>query len=279
MDIAEVNPLDATIKETLNQRREILEQKFEADVIFFYGQIQDGAITSYRTLIQGLQGEGSSGKQRLVIFLNTLGGSVETVERFSNINRRFYTEVFFVVPDQAMSAGTVFCLSGEQIYMDYSSALGPIDPQLFNGDAYVPVRGYLDKINEFAEKMKAGTTLNPVEVALLQKMDLAFLGFCEQISNFANDLTKQWLQAYMFKNALKSDAQIKNIVESLGNNQKWLSHGRYINVEKLKEMGLSIVDYTDDKELSQAIHRYNDLVISYIQRHRFTFFLNSKNYF
>jgi ClpP class serine protease len=44
--------------------------------------------------------------------------------------RKHYKTVNFVVPDYAMSAGTIFCMSGDKIFMDYASALGPIDPQV-----------------------------------------------------------------------------------------------------------------------------------------------------
>ena len=67
---------------------------------------------------------GGTSADRLVIFLNTPGGSAETVEKMVEVVRYHYGEVFFVVPDYAMSAGTIFCTSGDKIFMDYSSALG-----------------------------------------------------------------------------------------------------------------------------------------------------------
>lgn len=51
-----------------------------------------------------------------------------------------------MVPDCAMSAGTIFCMAGDKIWMGYYSSLGPIDPQVFNGKNWVPALGYLDKV-------------------------------------------------------------------------------------------------------------------------------------
>ena len=47
-----------------------------------------------------------------------------------------------------MSAGTILCMSGDKIFMDYASILGPIDPQVPTPDTgdYVPALGYLDKV-------------------------------------------------------------------------------------------------------------------------------------
>ena len=44
--------------------------------------------------------------------------------------RSNYGDVTVIVPDRAMSAGTIFALSADRIMMDYFSCLGPIDPQI-----------------------------------------------------------------------------------------------------------------------------------------------------
>ena len=41
--------------------------------------------------------------------------------------------------------------------MDYSSSLGPIDPQIWNGKEFVPALGYLDKVDQLLAKAKDGT--------------------------------------------------------------------------------------------------------------------------
>ena len=101
-------------------------------------------------------------KPKLAILLTTIGGSTTAVERYVNIIRKHYSKVIFIVPDYAYSAGTIFCMSGDEIWMDYFSVLGPIDPQVPNKEGkYVPALGYLDKINELIEKCKNGTITNP----------------------------------------------------------------------------------------------------------------------
>ena len=82
-------------------------------------------------------------------------------------------------PDYAMSAGTIFCMSGDEIYMDYSSALGPIDPQVFNGDTWVPALGYLEKVAELVQKSHDGK-LSDAEYMILANQDLAELAQYEQ---------------------------------------------------------------------------------------------------
>lgn len=281
MDIVEVSALHAAIKQSVNAKIAELENLLDSDVVFFYGQIHSNVVSAYRILIQKLQGKEKSGRKNLAVFLNTPGGSAETVERLSDINRYFYEKVYFVVPDQAMSAGTVFCMSGDKIFMDYSSALGPIDPQIYIEGKYVPIQGYLDKIDECLEKTAKGELFNVVEIALLQKIDFAFWKFCEQSSAFANELVIKWLSKYMFGNSREPFEKIKNIADKLNDSGIWKSHGRYINIDTLKSLGLKIEDYTQDEKLFKAIHEYNNLLLNHIYFNNLTLgnFFNSRNYF
>jgi len=133
---------DSTLHEILNKRLSDLEKHFNADFLFYYGPITDSLDKPFRDLIEELKAEKDT-KKTLFIMLNTPGGSAETVERLVKITRHHYETVNFIVPDAAYSAGTIFCLSGDNIYMDYSSSLGPIDPQVYNGKNWVPALGYL----------------------------------------------------------------------------------------------------------------------------------------
>ena len=47
-------------------------------------------------------------------------------------------------------------MSGDRIYMDYTSSLGPIDPQIHNGKEFVPALGYLDKVEKMIQKSAEG---------------------------------------------------------------------------------------------------------------------------
>src|SRR5215217_4652818 len=136
---------DAFIKDLLFRTLTDLENRVEAEIVLYMGDVDDETFRMFRDLTWELRGDEES-RARLAIFLNTDGGSAEIVERVVDIIRRYYEEVYFVVPDFAMSAGTIFCMSGDKIFMDYSSSLGPIDPQVHNGKQWVPALGYLDQV-------------------------------------------------------------------------------------------------------------------------------------
>lgn len=290
MDLAEMNPVDKTIKMAAGDHLSKLEKMFCADLLFFYGEIHPNCFSYYRKCIYDLA-QDKEKKEKLVIFLNTPGGSVETVDRFVGVNRNMYSEVYFVIPDWAMSAGTVFCMSGDRIYMEPSSALGPIDPQIYNEKQYVPALGYLDKIKEYIQKVEQGIPLNAVDIFFLQRQDIAFLQKCEQQCALTETLIEKWLTEYKFKDwTVHSDTnkpvtldekrnKAKEIAKNLGNSQEWLSHGRCITMDRLESMGLKIDDYTKDTKLAFAIREYSDLLTSYIMSRNIQFFLHSRLYF
>jgi Serine dehydrogenase proteinase len=252
-------PVDETIKSLLNQKLVDLETHFKADFLSYYGPIQDGSETWFLRVVEELASDPGK-KNALFVMLTTPGGSATVVERFVNILRHHYSEVNFIVPDYAYSAGTIFCMSGDSIHMDFFSVLGPIDPQVTNKEGHlVAALGYLDKVNELVEKAKANT-LTQAEFLILKDLDLAELRGYEQAKELTVDLLKKWLVKYKFKNwavhtstpnlvgqVVTPEEKIQRaeeIADKLGDNKVWKSHSRPINIETLeKDLKLKIEDY------------------------------------
>jgi hypothetical protein len=286
--------LEKHVKELLNTRIAAIEKHFNGDCIFYDGPIFPSLEKRFREFIELLQDNGGNHK-RLIVFLNSPGGSAETVEKMVEIIRYHYSEVYFVVPDEAMSAGTILCMSGDKIYMDYSSSLGPIDPQVFNGKDWVPALGYLDQVEKMIEK-SANNELTEAELIILQNQDIAMLSQFEQAKNLTITILKEWLVEYKFKDWTthqtnpeklgqnvtleEKEERAEEIANILSNNKIWHSHGRKISAATLsKKLKLKIEDYSDDSELRFKIRSYNDFLIDYINRHDTRVFLHSRCYF
>lgn len=289
-----VQELDKHVKDLLNERIVALEEYFDGDCIFYYGLIFPSLEKRFRQFIELLQEDGNNLK-RLIVFLNTPGGSAETAEKMVELIRYHYSGVYFVIPDEAMSAGTIFCLSGNKIYMDYSSSLGPIDPQVFNGKDWVPALGYLDQVEKMIEK-SANNQLTEAEFIILQNQDLAMLSQFEQAKNLTITLIKKWLVEYKFKDwsthrtnpdkkgqnvtLEEKEERAEEIANILSDNKIWHSHGRKISVSTLTNvLKLEIEDYSENKKLRSMVRSYNDFLIDYINRHDTIFFLHSRCYF
>jgi len=282
-------PVDQTIKSLLDNKLNELEKHLNADVLWFYGPIQDGSEQLFLELVEQLAGDDNK-KGILYIILTTPGGSAIAVERYVNIIRHHYQEVNFIVPNYAYSAGTIFCMSGNNILMDYSSVLGPIDPQVVNKEGkMVPALGYLDKINELIQKSQNGQ-LSPAEFIILKEFDLAELRAYEQARELTIDQLKKWLVQYKFKNwnihknnkEVTYEEKIKKaeeIADKLIDSNIWKSHGRPISIEILEnELKLKIEDFGKNPKLSELIRTYNRLIIDYIKKIGIPNFIHTRKF-
>ncbi len=286
--------LDETVRAGLTASLEALETRLEGDGAFYFGPIDTSLIRVFRDFIEKLAASENK-LPRLLMFVNTPGGSAEAVEKMVEIIRHHYDEVFFIVPDFALSAGTILCMSGDRIFMDYSSSLGPIDPQVHNGKEWVPALGYLDKVEELLKKATAGTLSN-AEFLILQNQDLAVLSRYEQARDLTITLLKKWLVDYKFRDwtehatnpekmgqAVTQDEKrerASEIAKNLGNNRFWHSHGRMIGPATLQRvLRLKVDDYSHDDTLRPLIRAYNDLLTQYVARGNYQFFLHSREYF
>ena len=208
--------------------------------------------------------------------------------------RHHYQEVNFIVPDYAFSAGTIFCMSGDNIYMDYFSVLGPIDPQVQNKDGkWVAALGYLDKINELIDKAQKNT-LTQAEFVILKDFDLAELKGYEQAKELTIDLLKKWLVKFKFKDwsnhqtnpdllnqpvtVLEKEQRANEIADLLSNNNEWKSHGRPINIDTLEnKLRLKIEDYSNEP-IRPLIREYYELLSNFVNTNNIHIFVQTKNF-
>lgn len=280
------SPIDDTLRQMLQAKLKALEQYLNADVFVYYGSLAPVSANMFAKLVEDLKADVVK-RDKLYVILTTLGGSAEIVERYVNILRHHYSEVNFIVPDYAYSAGTIFCMSGDSIFMDYISVLGPIDPQVPNKDnRYVAALGYLDKINEFIDKAANGT-LTKAELIWLKELDLGEIRSFEQARDLTTDLLTKWLVKYKFKNwtqhhngtevteADKKD-RAAEIAKELSDNKKWKSHGKGISIAELHALKLKIEDYGKDEQLRSLIRDYYNAMDEYVRMKNINLFIQNR---
>lgn len=124
-----ISPIDNSNKDLIKQAHDNLEKILDADVFVYYGGLIDGGERTVRKIIEDLAKDPNK-KEKLYVVLTTGGGSINPVKRIVNIFRNYYSEIHYIIPDYAYSAGTIMCCSGDSILMSYYSVLGPIDPQV-----------------------------------------------------------------------------------------------------------------------------------------------------
>ena len=269
-----------SIRSLLNQDLRILEGILQSDVLTIFGPIQHGLENIVRKSVEGIRYR----KNRIAIILNTVGGVVEVVERMVTIIRAHYDTVDFLIPDRAMSAGTVFVMAGDRIFMNYFSCLGPIDPQIVKDGKLVPAMSYLNQYQRLYKKAESGQ-LNTAELILLNNFDAGELYQFEQARLLSQDLLTKWLSIYKFRNwdthsstgnpvtSEEKRKRAEEIARILSDYGRWRSHGRAISRDTLVSdpIRLRIEKIENNPGLPSDLNYYIERLEYYMQnirRHR-----------
>lgn len=279
-------PLDKYIRQQLNGHLAQLEDALSADALSIVSPILPGLDKRVRDALDFL----TDPRKHLAIILETPGGIVEVVERIVGTIRHRYERVTVIVPDKAMSAGTILALAADNIMMDHFSCLGPVDPQVEKEGRLVPALSYLNQFERLNQKAAQGT-LTTAEYALLTKLDLGELHQFEQARELSIELIIRWLPKYKFKDWTRTETRgmlvteelkkerAREIARILNNTERWHSHSRGIDMETLRsELGLVIEDFSQGP-LRRTIHDYFDLLRDYQVQKQLPYFVQTREYF
>lgn len=277
------------VEKQLDRHIRSLERVTDADVLTFVGPISPPMDDVIREAVEHFDPH----KKRLVVILETSGGVIEVVERIVTTFRQHYGTVEFIVPKYAMSAGTVLVLSGDEIYMDYYSLLGPIDPQVRVPErGLIPALGYLEQYNRLIRKSQKGTITSAELAYLIRKFDPAELYKFEQAKELSVTLVREWLVKYKFKNWKKTESRgmtvtakmrekrADDIARKLQKTDLWRSHGRGIPIGVLvHDLNLKIKDFGQMPELNREIRKYVNALDDYMTIQRLVAGLHKRGLF
>ena len=282
-----MEPVDTHVKNQLDSLIETIGDELNSDVVSVVSPIVPGVDRALRRAIE----DGPCTKSSLAVIHDTPGGVAEVVERMVDAIRFNYDEMIVIVPDRAMSAGTIFALSADRIMMDYFSRLGPIDPQFEKGDDLVPALSYLNQYERLNQKAENGE-LTSAEYALLSKLDLGELYQFEQARELSIELLVKWLSQYKFKGWVRTETRgmkvtqemkeqrAQEIATLLNDTERWHSHSRGIDMNTLRdEVGLKIENLAESPTLHKNVRTYYELLRDYMVRQRLMSFIHSRGYF
>ena len=192
----------------------------------------------------------------LDLILHTPGGEVAATESIINYIKSKFADFRVIVPQLAMSGGTMIACSAKEIIMGNHSSLGPVDPQ-YNG---IPAHGVIEEFNRAHAEIKLDQSKLAVWQFVLQKYNPSFIGECIKAVAWSRQILEQSLKDRMGK----SSEEIKKISDELCDHSISLSHSRHLNKSKCKDIGLTIIDLENDSKLQ-------DLVLSYHHSMMITF--------
>lgn len=196
------------------------------------------------------------------VLLSTRGGSAHQISRFVNVLRARFDEVHFLIPTFAMSAGTLFALSGDTITMTSRACLGPIDPQVPTKDGrYVPAQALLllvDKLQQDGDSaLKDGRPVPWTAVRIIDGLDKKELADAITASQYSHTMAFQFLTNFKFRRWINhrtsgapvTDVEKRNaaniIANALVSHDRWKAHGHAIPREVLWAEVRLLVEHPD----------------------------------
>lgn len=183
---------------------------------------------------------GKINSKKLDFYIETPGGRGEAAEEIARFIRERFENIDFVISGEAKSAGTVLALSGNNIWMTESGSLGPIDAQVKIGRTQTSAHDYIEWVDEKRKEANKVGRLNPFDAVVTAQISPGELKHVLYAQKFSEDLVKEWLPKYKFKNWVTTETRgvtvtpemrqsaANAVVDELLDHSRWRSHGRFL---------------------------------------------------
>lgn len=179
----------------------------------------------------------------LDLFLHTPGGEVAATESLVHYLREIFgNDIRAVIPQIAMSAGTVIACSCNSILMGKHSNIGPVDPQI-NG---IPAIGVIEELarafKEIKKDQRIALTWNPI----LSRLMPSFVQQCHWAIQSSKDFLRESLNTGMLRDTPEDSREetVDKIVETLTDLNYNKAHNRHIHYQECIDLGLAVYMHT-----------------------------------
>src|SRR5262249_51197929 len=169
---------------------------------------------------------GSRERRRgLDLILHTPGGSIAATESLVDYLRQIFgKDIRAIVPQIAMSAGTMIACSCKEILIARHGNLGPIDPHLRGFPAY----GVKEEFKRAIREVSSDPATIPVAQDIISRYGPTFLSQCENAIDWAKEFVETQLKEVMFEGDPQAGKKAKKIVRQLTDYRGNKTHQRHI---------------------------------------------------
>jgi hypothetical protein len=186
----------------------------------------------------------------LDLFLHTPGGETAATESLVDyLHSMFGTNIRAIVPQIALSAGTMIACAAKEILMGKHSSLGPIDPQFGN----IPAHGIIEEFKRAHAEIKLDQSKIAVWQPIIAKYQPTLIGECEKAIKWSNEMTREWLLRGMLSGDAEKEQKADAILAELSDHALTLSHARHLSAAKCKSLGLNVTMLEDNQQLQEAV--------------------------
>lgn len=192
----------------------------------------------------------------LDLILHTPGGGLSSTQSIINYLHKMFRpgedavpDIRAIIPQIAMSAGTIIACSCKEILMGKQSNIGPIDPQL-NG---IPAYGVLKEFERAFREVKADPAKIPIWQSIISQYRPTFLSRCENAISGSNKFVTEQLASVMFNGTANARRKAASVVRELTHYTKNKGHDRHIHFEECVKIGLKVTPIEQDTKLQDLV--------------------------
>lgn len=186
----------------------------------------------------------------LDLILHTPGGDIAATEALVQyLWVMFDKDVRVIVPQLAMSAGTMIACASRRIVLGKQSSLGPIDPQIGG----VPAQGVLEEFQMAVQSIQTHPASTPLWQQIVSRYHPSFLLECSQAIDWSKSMVSRWLTENMLAGEANPADAAKRVVEYLADHSTTGTHARHLPLSKCEEIGLKVEKLEDDARLQDLV--------------------------
>lgn len=205
---------------------------------------------------------------KLSFYIETPGGEGETAEEIAHLLRKKYSYVEFIIVGECKSAGTILAMCGDEIYLNETGSLGPIDAQIQTGKYFGSAHDYMKWIEEKIDEINVNGELNAIDSLIISQITPEEIMGVKNSLLYGEELVINFLKNYKFKNWKTTETtktvvddelrekRAKEIASKLSNHSLWKSHGRPLKIDTLRdEINLKVENLDENPKICEIIER------------------------
>lgn len=210
---------------------------------------------------------------KLSFYIETPGGSGVAAEEIAKLLRNKYDYVDFIIVGECKSAGTILAMCGDEIYLNDTGSLGPIDAQMQIGRFYGSAHDYMSWVEEKMEEANKNGYLNNFDTLMVAQITPNELVGVQNSLDFGKELVTNFLRDYKFKNWKVTETEGKpvddnlrheraeEIANKLADHSQWKTHSRALKIDTLcNDIKLKVNDLSETPEVCEIVERMQVLL-------------------
>lgn len=278
--LSQVNSSESSVDKARKDAVARLAEYRGRNVVCYYsGWLQDNRSSEVAITDDDMNGlmnalYGLDRTKGLDLVLHTPGGDLAATEAIVKYLRDcFGNDICAIVPQIAMSAGTMVACSCKEIIMGRQSSLGPTDPQ-FGG---VAAGGVIEEFEQAVQEVKDNPSSAELWGRIIGKYHPTFLGDCKKAVDMSVAIVGGWLKSNMFEGDPDAESKTARIINLLCDHKQSAMHNRHFSHDDLEKIGMKIRMMEGDGELQDRILTLHHTFMVTFQKTRAVKVIESSN--